>query len=75
MRYAHLLLAGALLGCSADPLTELVVVINSDMDVPAEFDGFRVMVTSTADEVSTDALIVRILAHIDADTRRSGRSK
>jgi hypothetical protein len=54
MKRLPLLLAAALLGCSADPLTELVVVINSDMAVPAEFDGFRVVVKSHDEEVSTD---------------------
>ena len=54
MRRAYLLLAGALLGCSAEPLTELVVVINSDMEVPAEFDGFRVVVTGRDEAITTD---------------------
>lgn len=48
------LLALTMAGCSPDPLTELVVVINSDMASPGEFDGFRVVVTGNDAQVATD---------------------
>ncbi len=50
----RLLLACALIACSPDPVTELVVVVNSDMKTPGEFDGFRVVVTGPDGEISTD---------------------
>ncbi|HQK20526.1 MAG TPA: hypothetical protein PLJ27_23905, partial [Polyangiaceae bacterium] len=43
-RQLLLMFCATWLSCSADPLTELVVVINSDMETPDEFDGFRVAV-------------------------------
>lgn len=46
--------AGMLGACSADPLTELVVVVQSDMTIPDEFDGFRVVVTGHDGDVATD---------------------
>lgn len=49
-----LLLASTFPGCSADPVTELVVVVNSDMAVPDEFDGFRVIVKGNDGDVATD---------------------
>ncbi len=53
-RHLALLLAFLATGCSADPLTEMVVVINSDMSSPGEFDGFRVVVTGNDQQVTTD---------------------
>jgi len=47
-------LASPLGACSADPLTELVVVVQSDMTIPDEFNGFRVVVTGHDGDVATD---------------------
>jgi hypothetical protein len=46
------LLAG--LGCEPDPLTEIMVVIDTDMAVPSELDGFRVEVRDRSEETRFD---------------------
>jgi hypothetical protein len=53
-RQLLLMFCATWLSCSADPLTELVVVINSDMETPDEFDGFRVAVTDHEGALSTE---------------------
>ena len=46
-----LVAAAALAGCSKDALTQLVVVVDTDMDVPSELDAIRIEVRNGLDEL------------------------
>ena len=44
----------SLCGCAAEPATQLVVVVDSDLQVPDELDELRVRVLDAAGELATD---------------------